>query len=279
MTSNIFPRLEFVAQALVRRERQCPYCSSAEFQRVATKYGVIQIAECSRCGLYFTNPVYRSVIGSRLYNSMYSAEGLTTKTPKGSQLQTLKREAFAGTDKDASRQLAYLTQLTAGRRLLEIGSSWGYFLFQAMQQGWKAVGIEVADRRRFAGIRGLGVDIQPSFDAVHTSAAVFDVVYSSHTLEHFTTLASVFRDIRGALADDGYLAIEVPECDIRRDGDSVLSRIGAVHPVGFSSAFFSRVLPREGFRVCGVYSGWPVDGAEPLQRTGQLVVIAQKYSG
>jgi SAM-dependent methyltransferase len=276
VTPNLLPRLEFFAQALVRRERKCPYCSSGDFRNVARKFRVIRIAECSNCGLYFTDPIYRPVVGQRFYDAVYAAEGLTTNTPEAPQLEVLKRGNFLGTDKDASHQLEYLAGLTDGRRLLEVGSSWGYFLFQAARHGWSAVGIEVAAGRRAAGIRELEVDIQPSFAAIHATGATFDVVYTSHTLEHFTSLSSVFADMRRTLIEDGHLVIEVPECDIGRDGDAVLSRIGAVHPVGFSAAFFASVLPREGFRVVGIYPGWPRGDADDLERSGQLVVIAQK---
>jgi 2-polyprenyl-3-methyl-5-hydroxy-6-metoxy-1,4-benzoquinol methylase len=233
---------------------------------VATKYRVIHVEECAACGLYFTNPIYRSIVGEQFYDRLYSAEGLTTHTPGAPALETLKRSGFAGTDKDASGRLAFLATLTTGRRLLEVGSSWGYFLFQAERAGWTATGIEVAERRRTAGNRELGVDIVSSFQEVHARGGTFDVVYTSHTLEHFTDLSTVFGEMRRSLPDGGLLVIEVPECDIRRDGSSVLSRMGAVHPLGFSSAFFDRVLPREGFLVRSIHGG-----------SGQLVVVAEKH--
>ena len=66
-----------------------------------------------------------------------------------------------------------MKRLTAGRTLLEIGSSWGYFLDQANAAGFATVGVEPGRTRRRFGVRELGVDIrvrpvtgepQPQFD-------------------------------------------------------------------------------------------------------------------
>jgi cyclopropane fatty-acyl-phospholipid synthase-like methyltransferase len=37
--------------------------------------------------------------------------------------------------------------------MLELGSSWGYFLYQAKQQGFEVTGVEISEPRRLFGIK------------------------------------------------------------------------------------------------------------------------------
>jgi predicted SAM-dependent methyltransferase len=71
---------------------------------------------------------------------------------------------------------------------------------------------------------------------------VFDVVYTAHTLEHFTDLSTIFRDIYHLLNVKGKLLIEVPNFDYAEFGEKALSTVGAVHPIGFSSEFFKKIF-------------------------------------
>ena len=41
--SNLLPRIEFGLQALVRRQRICPFCAGREHRVVARKLGVVRI--------------------------------------------------------------------------------------------------------------------------------------------------------------------------------------------------------------------------------------------
>jgi hypothetical protein len=272
---NLIPRIEFGLQALFRRQRWCPFCESRNHSVVARKNGVVRIRRCHECSLYFTDPIYRSHIGE-LYESLYDAEGSTTTPPDKATLDALRATSFGRSDKNCAPQLEALKRLTAARALLEIGSSWGYFLHQANAAGFATVGIEPGRTRREFGVRELGLDIRESMEAV--GDAQFDIVYCAHTLEHISDVSGFFSDCYDRLRVGCPLVIEVPHFDLLNLHKRVLSIIGAVHPLGLSQSFFRHVLPKEGFRIVGVYDTWIGVPSSPISghREGVLIVVAQK---
>ena len=274
MATNLLPRIEFGVQALLSRQRHCPFCLSQRHSVVATKHTVVRIRRCDVCSLYFTDPIYRSRFGD-IYESLYNAEGSTTMTPDAAALSALKQNGFAGSDKHCAEQIRALQRLGAGRRLLEIGSSWGYFLYQAQELGFSPVGVEPGRRRREFGTRHLGVDIRSSIDAVEEKN--FDVIYSAHTLEHIPEVRGFFSSCHDRLRAGGLLAIEVPHFDLEALGADVLPIIGAVHPLGLSRPFFEAALPAVGFRCLGIFERWESVPTEQMSapRRGNLIVVAE----
>ncbi len=275
--SNLIPRIEFLVQSVVRRRRTCPYCTGRETRVVARKYGCVRVRSCSGCGLFFTDPIYdRSLFGS-LYGRLYGAEGSTTERPGPQELVELVASSFRGTDKDAHERLERLGELGGGRRLLEVGSSWGYFLKQAEDEGFEATGIEIDGPRRRFGVEQLGVNILPGIDGIEDGS--FDVVYSSHTLEHFTDLSGLFPELQRVLVPGGWLALEVPHFDWERSGRKALATIGAVHPLGFTSEFFRRNLPASGFELQGFFDAWgDVPGRRQAASRGDVVLCLARRS-
>jgi hypothetical protein len=275
---NLVPRVEFAMQALYRRQRSCPFCASSSHSIVARKRGIVRIRRCRVCCLYFTDPIYRSLIGD-LYESLYQAEGSTTTLPDDARLEALRTTRFSGSDKDCAPQLEALQRLTAGRTMLEIGSSWGYFLCQANAAGFTTVGVEPGRTRRNYGTRALGVDVRDSVASV--GDAEFDIIYCAHTLEHITDVATFFSGCWRRLRTGGVLAIEAPHFDLAVLGTRVLSIIGAVHPLGLSVSFFQFALPRAGFRIFGIYDDWKSVPSRPVMSPGEgrLIVIAERLAG
>ena len=282
--SNLAARAGFLLQALTRRTRACPHCGT-HGERVGRKHVVVGIRRCPACRLHFTDPVYRPRFRA-LYERLYGAEGLTTQMPPPERLAELKESCFAGTDKDASERLARMRRAGAQGRLLEIGSSWGYFLYQARAAGFDVTGIEISERRRAFGVRELGVPIVGSFESL--SGQSFDCVYTSHVLEHFTDLSTVFSDIAELLRPGGKLFIEVPRANPPAEsGDSgepgspggvPWSALGAVHPLGFTSEFFAQALPAYGFEDITFFDGWPSypDQATPVSRGAEVLCVARR---
>lgn len=275
MSANLLPRLEFLAQALVRRQATCPHCGSTSLRTLGRKYVLVRIRKCEECGLAFTDPIYESRLGA-LYDRLYTGAGSTTALPDDDRLEELKRSVFAGTDKDYRDRVRRLRDLAPGPRLLEIGSSWGYFLFQARAGGFDPTGLEIGSRRAAFGRRSFDVRIAEDWPAL--DGLRFHVVYTSHVLEHFTDLSDVFGRLFTLLEPGGILAVEVPLFDFEERGDAVSSLIGAVHPLGFESGFFRRNLPRYGFRLRGFYDRWEDVPDRAVERCSgdNVICLAEK---
>jgi SAM-dependent methyltransferase len=274
--SNLIPKLEFVAQSLVKKQSFCPHCAWGNFNQIYKKYGVIKIQECQNCNLCFTDPIYQPLLTSSLYDHLYAAEGSTTRLPNQDELATLKKNLFQSSDKYFGDRLRKIKLLIAGKKMLEIGSSWGYFLYQAQHHGFEATGVEISNRRRLFGIRNLEVNIVESMDSL--KGGLFDLVYTSHVLEHFTDISTIFVEIHNLLIRGGELIIEVPNFDISNLREGTLSMIGAVHPLGFSSLFFQKNLPKYGFKILGFYEDWDSFPEGVMKKSNKNVIIlrAQK---
>jgi SAM-dependent methyltransferase len=269
-------RAEFLLQALVarsgRRAVTCPHCRSAECNQVATKARVVRIMRCATCGLYYTDPLYRSRLAANFYDRLYAAEGSTTDMPDSRTAARLRETGFKGSDKDASTILDRLRSLAGPkRRLLELGSSWGYFLYQARQTGLEPTGVEIAEGRRRFGIQHLSVHILPTLADVGNES--FDIAFAAHVLEHFTDISTVYAELASLLRPGGHLLVEVPNFDLEQFGDRVLSLVGAVHPLGYDSGWFRRNLITHGFIDVAIYSGWDSTSPAPAARSTSSVIV------
>jgi SAM-dependent methyltransferase len=274
--SALAVKLEFLCQAVLRYPlpEPCPHCGARAADVVARKYWAVRVQRCRVCGLSYTRPVYRSLLGERFYDLLYAAEGSTTEMPTPEELRALKANGFAGSDKNFRPIAEKLRALSPAKRprVLEIGSSWGYCLYQFSQLGCDTLGVELGTRRRTFGAEQLGIRAVPGLDALAPDDR-FDLIFSAHALEHFTDLRVVFPTLSNRLADGGLLCIEVPNFDLPARGKEVLPIIGAVHPLGFDSAFFARNLPRAGLRIEGMFADWDDFPSRPRDRSDGNVVI------
>jgi SAM-dependent methyltransferase len=238
----------------------------------------VRITQCNSCSLYFTDPIYKPLFISSLYDHLYSGEGHTTSLPKPDELASLKGNCFELSDKYCGDRIQAIKKYDFGQNLLEIGSSWGYFLYQAKQQGFDVTGVEISEPRRLFGINNLGVDIVESLN--HLNGRLFDIIYTAHTLEHFTDLSTIFGDLARLLHVGGKLIIEVPNFDYTEFGKRALYTIGAVHPLGFSSEFFRVNLPKYNFKIIGFYNSWESFPKNPIVKSEQdvIIVLAEKES-
>lgn len=270
--ANLLPRLEFLLQALVRRRRRCPSCGCLDCRRIARKHVVVGVRRCARCQLAFTDPIYDKSLLGDLYDRRYQGEGSTTRLPGPEAVGACARGEFEGSDKDARERLRRLAALAHGRRLLEIGCSWGYFLAQARAEGFEVTGVEPGRRRREFGRRELGLEIVS--DLWEVAPRRFDLIYSAHALEHFTRLEGVAEEIARRLAPGGLLAVEVPNFDLEVRGQKALAQVGAVHPLGFSSDCFEALWARAGLAPVRLYERWEDVPERAVARSQGGVIVA-----
>lgn len=160
------------------------------------------------------------------------------------------------------RELRRFVDPSRHRRLLEIGSAYGFFLEEVRNEFESVQGIDITD----AGVAyardtfGLNV-VQADFLTHNYGAQRFDVVCMWDTIEHLRAPQLYFEKI-GQLTEPGaLLAIttgDVNSLNARMRG----SKWRMIHPPThlhyFSSATLGRLLERHGFEViydryCGFY--------------------------
>jgi cyclopropane fatty-acyl-phospholipid synthase-like methyltransferase len=185
---------------------------------------------------------------NKFYDTLYVGEGLTTRLPSDKELNTRLNNNFEGTDKDRHFIIRWLKDNINGDRLLEFGSSWGYFLYQAQKAHFKPTGVEISEKRRSYGQNRLKLEIVPSMDILISEHRIYDAIVTINTLEHLVSIHKLFKDFHALLNKDGVIIIVVPFIDLTK-GNKVFKIMGAVHPLGFSEEFFKANMFKEGFTV------------------------------
>ncbi len=268
-------RSEYLLQSVLKYPMTlpCPHCGGQRQVLVARKYGVARIVRCGDCGLSFSRPIYRSWLADNFYDQLYSA-GFSTNLPDETHLEEWLASGFRDTQREADAILEKLRRHAPSPEpsLLEIGSSWGYFLHQARAAGFAVSGVELGDHRREFGNQRLGLEIVRALSDL-PAGRQYDIIYTSHVLEHFTDLRDVFPRIATLLKPGGSLFVEVPNFDPEQLGSRCFSIVGAVHPLGFSSDFFRTNLPRHGLTVTGMFSSWDDVPDRPVSASHSDVIV------
>lgn len=147
---------------------------------------------------------------------------------------------------------------------LDVGCSTGAFVAYAQQQGWDAAGVDVSHwATEQARARGLRVATGLLKDQ-HYPAASFDVVHSSHMLEHVKDPLGVLREMRRILKPAGLLSLEVPQ-EVQRIYDQIKSRLGSreypaypnPHLYFFTARTLRQIIEKAGFQVISLRSRNP----------------------
>jgi len=229
-----------------KKDAVCPYCLAKNFEIVHTKAYVVNICRCLQCGLYWTNPIFRFY---KIYDTLYTGKWPSgIEIPESRQIRGLLNSNFNGTYKNYSCFIEWLEKNVKGRKLIEFGSSWGYFLYQAKKAQFDATGVEISKERRTYGIEKLNVKIMPDLETLIAKRERYDIIVSFHTIEHLTLINNIFQNFNILLNEGGSLVILVPFINIEL-GKKAFSIIGAVHPLGFCKDFFASNMPKEGFKV------------------------------
>jgi len=114
--------------------------------------------------------------------------------------------------KHGRRDLEFLEKLNGTGQMLEVGSSWGFFLEAARRRGWQVQGIELSDSAvRWAKERfGLNVTCGSIEDMPVAESTGFDVVVAWHVIEHVQDPMCFLKTVRDSLRPGGLLALRTP---------------------------------------------------------------------
>lgn len=182
----------------------CPLCGGRALRPLPAPRRTIDpglaagcgLARCAGCGLEFTTPRPSDAALAAFYQD----RDYTAREPVDD----------AAADARAAAQLALIADAggrIAGARVLDVGCGGGQLLAAARQRGAIVVGVDPSPHAARAGA-ALGVEIAPSLAAL--AGRRFDGIVMSHALEHVPDLRATLAGLRAALADDGWLCLEVP---------------------------------------------------------------------
>lgn len=236
---------------------RCPACLSPVAPwRTKTAAGVAyRIDRCTGCGYAFVNPrpgldailaYYRSAAASGLHGNA-----------GGSLAAALAQErAYPNAVVDARRMIATIAALApAGtpRRLLDVGSGYGFFSREALDADFDVAAIELGDdeRRIYREMTGREA-ADTSFESYTCPPGTQSAVLMSQILEHAIDVEAWVAKVYDCLVPGGILAVALPNFVglsrlLLQDRDP--SICPPVHLNYFSPHSLGRLLGRSGFTV------------------------------
>ena len=252
-------------------ERTCPYCGTQRVVTTARKLQIVELSRCEMCGLSFRWPLDTTARNRYFYQNQYRQSGLTTSLPTDTELTRLLELNFTGSEKDFSGKIALIKSILPYGRVLDFGCSWGYGVHQFRASGYDAMGFEISEYRSAYGRSKLQVPILSNeADLDDCGAHAFDVIFSSHVLEHLPRLRGVFERFTRLLRPGGLLAVFVPNCgghNARLSGVRWAPHISEIHTMAFDASFYASNMPQLGLDTLILSDPYPLaldPGAFPI---------------
>ncbi|MEW6271789.1 MAG: class I SAM-dependent methyltransferase [Thermodesulfobacteriota bacterium] len=219
-----------------RRCRACAGPGTARF----VKRGFV-VAACADCGCHFVpDPVPAAATYDEAY---FAGEG---ECGYGGYLAD--REVILA---NFARRARWIARLAPGKRVLDVGAAYGFFVAAARAAGFVASGLEPVPACAAFARRELGVEIVTGcIEDAPLPAGGFDVITLFDVIEHLAQPAVALRRIRALLAPGGVVVIETGDLGgllVRVVGSSWYYYDPPQHLTYFSLASLEQVLLRTGF--------------------------------
>ncbi|MEZ5384363.1 MAG: class I SAM-dependent methyltransferase [Prosthecobacter sp.] len=180
----------------------CPVCSSS----VSAGFSVESVGtfhQCQKCGFVFV-PETKSEDAS-LYDENFGATNIHP---------TYRKTANGYTIKNDEKLMALIKKFQPWHktgRILDVGCSAAFFMHLAQKHGWRADGVEIAPWAAEFSNRELGVRVfNGTLDQAKFPEDTFDVVFSSHVLEHIGKPKELLLEMRRVLRSGGLHVSVVP---------------------------------------------------------------------
>jgi len=239
LESWIDPKTGLIKEEYTKK-RNCPLCSSVSYRTAFIKKGFVY-AICIDCGMmYVLNPLSDERVDQLYLESDYNDGWLAV-------LQSDTQKKF---DRIKYEEGLILIEKYSRGKLLDVGSSIGFFLEIAKARGWDTVGIELntqaVEIARKAGIKVYDKKLDSSLFVNEK----FDAVSLWDTIEHVVDSREIFENIHRILKTNGVLLIETPNANslaARILHDKCATFAGHAHVSLFSSETLTKYIESFGF--------------------------------
>ena len=219
----------------------CIVCGSKQ-NRTKLVLQTCSLKECLKCGLVFLDPQPNAIRLREYYNSQYSqdlSKYLKNYTPK----------AYCKFERSV-REIRNLGSRKG--RLLEIGSSYGFFLDVARRRGWHVQGIEIDKNASKYAEDLLRLNVFCGTTDEFQSKTLFDVIAAWHTIEHVPSPPRLLNFVHKHLRRGGLFLITMPNIDslaAKLCGKDWEWMLAPAHLYHFSPRSIKTVIELSGFKV------------------------------
>ncbi len=192
-------------QEIAHAVPECPTCGNRD-RRPLFQKGPFSYHRCDTCGLAYLDPRLSDDELAYLYGQ--GRGRFTTEFVYIPTAETRKETIYR-------RKLGEVERLSEGRRLLDFGSSAGYFVQLASESGWDADGLEinpfcVAWAREELGLKTIH---EGDLSECGFEDGQFDVITMWDVLEHIPDPLPVLQAMRPLLTDSGIIVFETSHFD------------------------------------------------------------------
>lgn len=192
-------------------KNDCNICSTEAYQ-IICKINRYTLCRCVKCRVVFTKPQPNKHLLNENNQCKYN-------TLENETVYLSLQSIF---ESRAKKCIKELKRYKNRGKLLDIGSSYGFYLKSFKSAGYKATGIELSNRAVSYSRNKLKLNtLQDSFEKHIFKYNKFDVITLFDVIEHFPDPQKSITKIRKILKKDGILVIQTPNYD------SIISKITA----------------------------------------------------
>lgn len=217
----------------------CDFCSSNKYHNLYSakdhyhkKKGLFSIVKCNKCGLVYTNPRPTKEFMPFFYSSSAGYfKPVKTSNKESWVYHALLREYYNYYPNEKRKniseillfpyylltfkkmKIAGIPKFANEGHLLDIGCSYGGFLFEMKKLGWQVQGIELNKKAARWGKRNFGLEISNTDIDHFKPNEKFDVITMRMLLEHVYSPKKVLKKVKSLLKPNGTLIIIIPNFD------------------------------------------------------------------
>ena len=247
----------------------CSICSNEVHVLLYEKKG-FPIVRCIGCGIV-TTVLPKDFNTSLIYDDSYFNGGQVDGYADYPSSEKILHAEFRSVVK---KLCSYFTD-TGGKKLLEIGSAYGYFLDEAVHH-FESYGVEInTGGVRESRQRGLNVFEGEINDAILAKTGTLDVVVMLDVIEHLKDPLQTIQKLYNHMNPGGIILI------VTGNHDSMLSRTMKAnwrlmtppqHTFYFSAKTLSALVRKAGFKISAVDAPWKlVPLGLPFYQVGRRV--------
>lgn len=188
----------------------CRVCGSTAAEKIGddvSRAPDARVYRCRACSLVYLFPIMNEAEEAEFYRTEFE----TYMSGRWKAGWTSAADHFRAFQAEGERRLPLVRPfLHAADRVLEIGSSTGYFLDDLRGSTASVTGVEPSeDFRAYANARG----IETVGDIGDLAGRTFDAILLYYVVEHLRNPVAYLRDLANRLEHGGRLLIEVPNVE------------------------------------------------------------------
>ena len=226
----------------------CRLCDCPDFTILFTKNG-FDFVRCRNCTLVYVNPQMKEKEMMDYYNSEAASNDRALDFLSSPRQQEADRELYRALFEDIRPRVP-------SGKLLDVGSSYGFFLKTAREMGYEVQGLELNERAARYAEKNFGVPVRRKLlEECNFPGESFDIVTMFGVIEHLPRPVEVVREVGRILKPGGLFVGRCPNvqglvCAVLHAEARTFT--GRVHINHFSERTLRTLFAKAGFRAATI---------------------------